>query len=101
MRERTERDDIVAKKKHFKKGDVVEVRVFKSSKTDTGKAGPKTYTYIILDKVHSFEGEHGTYYKVWDVEQGVEADGPRYLHDIPEDVAEVCLVGEADEPRTA
>ena len=100
MRERTSEDDRIARKKHFKKGDVIQIRVFKKINKETQEETPeKIYTQIILEKTHMFEGQQGTYYKVWSIEEGIEKE-KIYLHDIPEDKAEVTLLESSDEQTT-
>lgn len=97
MRERTPEDDRIARKKHFKKGDVIQIKVFKKIDQETLEEKPeKIYTQIILEKTHMFEGQQGTYYKVWSIEEAIEKEKV-YLHDIPEDKAEVKLLESSNE----
>lgn len=91
MRERTTEDDRIARKKHFEKGDLVEIRLL---------ASDKSKIYVILEKTHLFHGKNGTHYKVWDIGEGIELK-ERYLHDIPEDKAEVKLLESSNESTTA
>jgi hypothetical protein len=100
MREKTELDKKISKKKHFEKGDLVEIRVFDHTNHETGEKEEKTFVHLILEKIHLYSGKNGTYYKVWDIGEGVEKN-EIYLHDIPEDKAEVKLIGKADESTTA
>jgi hypothetical protein len=96
MRERTALDKKIARKKHFEKGDVVQVRVFELNNIETGEKEEKKFTFMILEKTHLFHGKNGTHYKVWDIAEGVEKT-EIYLHDIPEEKAEVTLVRKTNE----
>jgi hypothetical protein len=99
MREATPLDKKIAKKKHFKKGDLVQIRVFEHTNHETGEKEEKTFVHVILEKTHLYNGKNGTHYKVWDIGEGVEKN-EIYLHDIPEEKAEVKLSGKADESAT-
>lgn len=99
MRERTSLDKKIAKKKHFEKGDIVQIRVFEYTNDETGEKEEKKFTFMILEKTHHFYGKSGTHYKVWDIAEGVEKKEV-YLHDIPEEKAEVTLVRKTNESQT-
>ena len=90
MRQRTKRDKVVAKKKHFQKGDIVKVRILEKEN--------EVYYHLITEKVHQYDGERGTYYKTIEIGSG-KIHQELYLHDIPEHAAEVTLDGK-NEPST-
>jgi hypothetical protein len=99
MREATPLDKKIAKMKHYQKGDLVQIRALQHINHETGQAEEKTFVYIVLEKTHLYHGKGGTYYKVWNVGEGKEMN-EMYLHDIPEEKAEVKLIGKADESTT-
>ena len=96
MREKTSLDKKIAKKKHFERGDLVKVRVFEHTNHETGEKEEKEFIFMILEKIHQFNGKNGTSYKVWDIAEGVEKK-EIYLHDIPENQAEVTLIRKENE----
>ena len=96
MRKRTHLDKKISKKKHFKKGDLVQIRVFEHTNHETGEKEEKTFVFMILEKTHLFDGANGTHYKVWNISEGKEINEV-YIHDIPENQAEVTLIRESDE----